>query len=125
VARRQGDHAAARSLDAESLTIHEELGNRLGIAAALEAIAALNARENKMEPAARLWGAAERLREEIGSPLPPAEREEYDCAVSAARQARGDEAFLAAWEQGRALTLEQAVKYALEEVAEAPSERDS
>jgi len=43
-----------------------------------EAFASLNAKEDKTEQAAQLWGAAERLREEIGSPLPPNERDEYD-----------------------------------------------
>jgi hypothetical protein len=35
--------------------------------------------------------------------------------VSAAHQALGEEAFAAAWAEGRAMSLEQAVAYALEE----------
>ncbi len=43
------------------------------------------------------------------------ETQETACQVAVARTALGEEAFLAAWEEGRAMTLEQAVEYALEE----------
>ena len=62
-----------------------------------------------------MWGAASALRDAIGSSLPPDEREEYDRQVVFARQALGDETFSAAWTQGRAMTLEQAIQFALEE----------
>ena len=66
-----------------------------------------------------LWGAAERLREEIGSPRPLNERPRYDEQVAAARagawKATGDDvAFDAVWNEGRAISLEQAIAYALE-----------
>ena len=64
--------------------------------------------------AARLWGAAERLWEEIGTRPPPAERSLYERRVAVARSAMADDAaFARAWEEGRAMTLEQAVEYAL------------
>ena len=63
--------------------------------------------------AACCWGA-ERLREEIGAPLPPRERPSYDNQVTAARAAGNDDAaFESAWREGRAMTLEQAIEYAL------------
>ena len=66
--------------------------------------------------AARLWGYAEQLREEIGSPLPSNERPRYERQVSAARAAMGnDAAFDHAWQEGRAMTLEQAMEIALQE----------
>ena len=42
--------------------------------------------------AARIWGATERLRAEIGKPLTPSERPRYDRWVAAARIASGDDA---------------------------------
>ena len=108
----QGDYASARSLYEESLSIRRELGDKWGIVYSLEAFARLNLQENRSEQAAALWGAAQRLRKEIGFPLPPDEQDEYDRAVAAAREALGEEAFAAAWEEGRAMTLEQAVAYA-------------
>ena len=63
-----------------------------------------------------LWGAAEALREEIGSPLEQEEQARYDQDVAAARQALGDDAFAMDWAEGRAMTMEQAIQYALSDV---------
>jgi hypothetical protein len=65
--------------------------------------------------AARIWGAAERLREEIGSPLHSQDQRDHDGSVAAARAALGDDtAFDRAWQEGRTLTLEQAIGLALD-----------
>jgi hypothetical protein len=63
---------------------------------------------------ARLFGAAEALREKFCRPLPPVDRGDYDC-VPAARATLGEDLFAATWTEGRAMTLEQAIAYALEE----------
>ncbi len=115
VAHEQGDYASARSLYQESLSIRRELGDRQGIAASLEAFAGLAAALSQSVRVARLWGAAEALREEIGSPLSSNDRDQYDESVAAAREALGDDAFSTARAEGRAMTLEQAVDYALSE----------
>ena len=67
----------------------------------------------------RLAGAAEALRETIGSPLAPAEREDLDRSVAKARAALADEVAAAAFGAGRALTLEQAVNLVLDPSAAA------
>jgi hypothetical protein len=62
--------------------------------------------------AARLWGAEERLREEIG----PARSagQETDPQMRDARAAAGDgAAFDRAWQEGRAMPLEQAIEFAI------------
>ena len=59
--------------------------------------------------AARLWGAAESLREAIGMPLPPVDRVDYERSVAAARAQLGEKTFVAAWEEGRTMTAEQAL----------------
>jgi hypothetical protein len=97
----------------ESLTIRRELGDKGGYPWSLEAFARLAAPKDP-ERAARLWGAAEALRESLVWPLPPNERAEYDRHRSAAREALGDEAFADAWIKGRRMTPEQAIRYALE-----------
>ena len=89
------------------------------IACALEGPAAAVAALGSFLRAARIWGAAQRLREEIGSPLAPNERSGYDRHLEAARAALGDDAnFDHAWQEGRAMTLEEAIELALEETAE-------
>src|SRR5204863_5308408 len=57
--------------------------------------------------AARLWGAAEVLRQAIGAPRAPFERVSYERSVADARAQLGEKAFAAAWAQGRTMTPEQ------------------
>ena len=72
-------------------------------------VAAAVAAQGNHTWAAHLWGAAEALREAIGTLLPPVERVPYDRAVEALRTRLGEQAFAAAWAEGRTLSLEQAL----------------
>jgi hypothetical protein len=119
VACAEADWVSARALYQEALPIWRELGGKLGIAFSLEGLAAVAASLGSSLRAARIWGAAERLRTEIGSPSPPNERPHYDQRVIASRVALGDDAaFDRAWQEGRAWTLEQAIELALAEAVE-------
>jgi predicted ATPase/DNA-binding SARP family transcriptional activator/tetratricopeptide (TPR) repeat protein len=113
MAHDQGDYGAARALYEESLAICRELGDKQGIAYLLTAFADLAATQDQPERAVRLWAAAEALRRTIGSTLLPDKRQEYDRNLTAAQEALGEETFAAAWEQGRAMALEQAIEYTL------------
>jgi tetratricopeptide (TPR) repeat protein len=131
IARDQGETGAARAMHRKSLAIRLELGDRGGYPWSLEAFARLAAPVDP-ERAARLWGAAESLREALGLPLPPNERPEYDRAVAEVREALGEAGearlgreadsaggrapgFAKAWAAGRAMTAEEALCVALEE----------
>ena len=119
VACEQGDYPTAEALHQEALVIGRELANRREIALSLKGLAAVTAGLGGSLRAARMWGAAERLRMEIGSPLSPFERPCYDRHVAAARAALGDgAAFDRAWQEGHALTLEQALELAFEKSIE-------
>jgi tetratricopeptide (TPR) repeat protein len=72
----------------------------------LEGVAALEAALGRPEAAARLWGAAEALREALGTPIYPVDRAEYAPIIAATRAQLGEAAFAAAWDQGRQLTPE-------------------
>ncbi len=114
VALDQGDYSAARALLEECLAIRRELGDRSGIPSSLEGLAAAVASLRDSLRAARIWGATERSRAEIGKPLTPSERSRYDRWVVAARSASGDgTAFDSARQEGRSLTLDQAIDLAL------------
>ncbi len=76
----EGDYMAARARYEESLTF--PLG---GDASSLEGLAGVVAAQGELTWAARLWGAAEALREAIGAPRPPFERVRYERAVAAVR----------------------------------------
>jgi tetratricopeptide (TPR) repeat protein len=114
VAYKQGDYAAARTLDQQSLVLQHALGDRRGIAYTLESLAAVAYGLTCPVVAAHLWGAAERLWNEIGSrPALSGQSRAID-VVEAARDATANDATLKLdWEEGRAMTLQQAVDYAL------------
>ncbi len=113
VAYRQGDPDSSGRLNAESLRMWHESGNKEGIAENLDWMAMVASAQHQAERAAVLFAAAAALRETIGVVPPRFDRDERDACLAAARLALGDTAFSAAWAKGRALTLEQAVAYAL------------
>jgi hypothetical protein len=63
--------------------------------------------------AAHLFGAAEAVRDVIGVPLMPADRARLDPRLAVVRATLGT-ALPAEWTTGRAMSLEQAITYALE-----------
>ncbi len=92
-----------------------EIGDRLGVTlglAGLEGVAGWQAHPRR---AARLLGAADALRAEMGATLDRDNLAEYDRMVAAARRQLGARDWAAAWAEGRAMAVEQAVAYALAE----------
>ncbi|MEZ4660196.1 MAG: tetratricopeptide repeat protein [Caldilineaceae bacterium] len=112
VLRAQGDYQAAYPLYQESLQIYRGLGDRRSLAYLLESMGGLLSLQGESVRALRLAGAAAALRDQLQTPLSPAEQTQLDQALEPARQALGAGA-AAAWESGRALTLEDAVAEAL------------
>ena len=105
----QGDRARARTLFAESLLLLNELGSQHGLSDTFDHLAGLLADEGRHGAAAQ--------REAIRAALPPNVREEYERQVAGIRGQLGDEGFRAAWILGQAMTMERAVRYALEMTA--------
>jgi len=81
----------------------------------LEGLAQVASGRRDYAHAVPLFGAAEALRERLGARtsgwVPAADH--HDRYVASARIGLGDAAFLAGWAQGRAMSLEQAIEYAL------------
>ncbi len=110
VVREQGNILQARALLREGLTISVELGIRSIVGNAMDGIAACS---SEAVLAARIWGAAERLREEIDAPMVPEDIPRFNRDVAAARHTLADTiAFDRAWKEGRAMTMEQAIEHA-------------
>ncbi len=103
---------AARWL-AQGLAFSRRQNQQSRIAWCLSGLGSASALGGGAERAARLWGAAERLRQSIGCRPAPAARATYEWAMATARAQLSEEAFAAAWAAGRAMTLEQAIAYAL------------
>jgi predicted ATPase/DNA-binding CsgD family transcriptional regulator len=111
----QGDRDAAYSLYEEALKDLKDLEDKWWIAWCLEGMADVAAAQKQPERAARLFGAAAALREVIGAPRPPAFRSYHERSLAAVRDRLGEENFAAAWEEGWAMTTQQAIDYALKE----------
>ena len=108
----EGNLAAARAVYEESLILEMRVNAEysiLDIAPALEGLAAVVVAQGEPAWAARLLGRAEAQRETIGTPLPPRYRADYEKAVALARSGLDEPSFAAAWEEGRAMTMEQIV----------------
>jgi predicted ATPase/DNA-binding CsgD family transcriptional regulator len=111
VALTRGDLDLAQDRLAEGLRINQACGQRLGIARGLEAFAALAAARQQPEPAARLAGAGCQLRESLGQPTGIGSRIEQ--MLELARDRLGAAAAAALFAEGREMTVEDAVGYAL------------
>jgi predicted ATPase/DNA-binding CsgD family transcriptional regulator len=106
VAWKQRDLARALALSRQALVLDWE--HHWPIYYHLEDIADIAGRIGQVELAARLYGAADSLRERAGRSVEPVFREEFERDVAVARLALGDDAFAMAWAEGRALTPDQA-----------------
>ncbi len=110
----QGDARRAATCFAEGLTLSREVGDRSGIAVNLAGMAGVMAALGQPDRSARLFGAANALFDVMGMVVEPVDRIEYDRNREIARAQLGEEAFPAAWAEGRAMPLEQAIAYALQ-----------
>lgn len=118
----RGDSGRSAELFEEDLRLLRELRDKTGIVYGLLGMAGVAALRGQPARAARLWGASEILREVFGLPLTPMVRDHYDYEgyLAAARAGLGEAAFDAAWSEGRAMSPEQAIEYALDTERPAP-----
>src|ERR1017187_1290973 len=101
-----GDPAAV-SLLRRSLEVHRELRDRWRMSSVLEDLSALALAQGHPLQAARLLGAAEAMRDAIGTVIAPSERLQHNQTTAAVRTALGDEAFDAALRRGLLATSEE------------------
>jgi tetratricopeptide (TPR) repeat protein len=113
VARDQGDLKLAAERERESLQISWALRVDWLVVEALFFIADVARLAGCLSDAARVYGAAERVRESIGHALFGNLATTAERSIAATRSALGAEPFSAAWERGYALRGEQAVADAL------------
>jgi non-specific serine/threonine protein kinase len=124
VALLRGDPDQAKALYAESLRLRHEVGEKLMIGNSLEVLASAAAARGEAERAAKLFGAVEMLIEVMGASQGAAHHlgTEYDTLqgpyLAAARSKLDESSWHEAWAEGRAMTFEEAVAYALEEEAD-------
>jgi len=108
-----GDWQRAVMRLGESLEVRREIGDKGGSAWCLERLAEIAMAQGQAEKAIRVFGAASALRASIGSVMDPVDQPEYDAKLKSLREQLGGERFAAAWKEGVALTLEQAIALAM------------
>jgi len=114
VALREGRAARAREYFIESLALFQELNQRRNLADVLCGIAGVAAAQNKSERAAVLLGAVDALRQAPGALTDTVSRVEADRDWIVGRAALDDETLKAKFTLGRAMSLEQAIEFAIQ-----------
>lgn len=104
----------ARAYLRESITVSRLVEDRVTLANALESLGNALQHLSGYLAAARLWGAAERLLQEIGGAIIGYHAELREARIAAARAAHGnDEEFDSAWQEWSGLSLDEVIERAL------------
>ncbi len=111
VAIAQGEPQQAETDLHDAIATAEHTGGYLFLPDALECLAALAA-DTSPEHAARLFGAAEGIRQRHGEIRFKAFQPAYDAALATARETLGQQAFHTASSEGNALSTAEAISYA-------------
>ena len=109
IALSRNDRAAARAYWLEAVGVLSTVGDRWYTALVVEGLPGVAAAEKLSVEAARLFGAAEALRDAMQAPLLPPFRVFYERNLRAARAQLDVAAFATAWAQGRGMTPETAI----------------
>jgi hypothetical protein len=110
-----GRYASGREHYRASLRLTKDWAWMLRITGSLDGLAVVAAGQDQPERALRLATASTRLREEAGAERSPIEQAELDRALVSVREVLGQAAVAAAWAVGQAMTLDEAIAYALKE----------
>jgi hypothetical protein len=112
--RLEGHYEKALQLYKDTILEWKRLGHRAAVANQLECFAFIAKIQEQPERTAKLFGAAERIREIIDIPMNSMEQVEYDQQVADLRAGMNETEFNALWSEGRAMTMERAIQFALE-----------
>ena len=113
----QGDTIGAQARYEESLSVAIELSLKGFIASGLKGLGIVVAARRQYAWSARLWGAAEHLREARDVSIPAAM---YEQAVREVRKHLGELAFSQAWKEGQGLSPQEALSMSMQEAAIQP-----
>jgi non-specific serine/threonine protein kinase len=109
-----GDPAGAKALHREALAIYYSQESAEGVTWSLERLGMVEALHGDAPTAVRMLGAASTARKGLGIPLARWDQADWDQAIASLRAGLGATAFDAAWAEGRAMTLDEAVEIASE-----------
>ena len=113
VERQLGELDAAEALAREALEIEARTGDQFTTPFAISGLASIATERSQFERAATLVGAAESIMESQGMAWPPDERPHYEHLLTVLPEEMGVETFEEARNRGGALTVGDAVAFAL------------
>ena len=113
IAMHEGEYGRATALLREALELARAIRNPNIVGWLLDALSGTAAALGQLARAATLQGTAEALLEATGARLLPGDRAPYEAHLLSAREAAGPAAWEEARARGRAMSLEEAVEYAL------------
>jgi non-specific serine/threonine protein kinase len=120
VARDEGRVLEANELNSQSLDTYFQLGHTDFVAPGLETAASIAAVARQPERAARLYGAADALYETTGQARQPYRRDDYERMMVLIRESLAEEAIAKATQEGRAMSLAEAIAYARDRESDSP-----
>jgi tetratricopeptide (TPR) repeat protein len=112
VAHGQGDYERAAALFAESLTMLVKAEDKEAVIACLAGLAAVAADRGQLGRAARLFGATSALVSTFDVYMDVADRLAYEQNMARAKALSDPASWEAAWAEGQAMTVDQAVAFA-------------
>ena len=118
----RGDGAQATNLLAESLALARELGDPQAIALCLETLAGIAATTGEAARAATLFGASDAVRSSVGAQRQPDQQILYDRWLARTLAELDTPTYAKSYEDGRALTLDEACTLALRDAELPPAE---
>ena len=120
----RANHARATELLRENLRLGHASDFKNGIQWSFVGLAGVALGQGQPARAARLWGAAEALRESFGMHFTPLARSHigYEDLLNQAHARLGDAAFERAWAEGKVMPQDRAVGYALADDESAPED---
>lgn len=114
VAYLEGDHATAALRFTESLGLMRDLGLKGTIPGLLDVLATVATHAGMPKRGAILFGAAAGIRDSLGATRRPADWPAYEDSLALTRAALDDGSFAAAWAEGKAMTPDLAIAFALD-----------
>ena len=116
--RGHGDLDKAMSYYRRTIRLWQERGHRAAVAHQLECFGLIAMAQEQPARAVILFSAAEALREVSNSVRTPDEQKEFEDAKSSLQSGMNEEGFNKVWEEGRSMTMEQAIEFAIVETDE-------
>lgn len=112
---RQGYHQRAREIFELTLQQFQEEDGVMGVVYTIEGFASLHVKQGRYERATRIFAWADAVREKLDDHRPPVEQADVDKDLAACLAQLNEVAFSDAYDEGKKMSVEEAIECALKE----------